>query len=165
MSKLQLTEHRIEHHQHCRDTCSHPSERRQAADVHRVMVKKTGPVFAYDHSLSSATCSPPRSFYTQSSLPLTAAGELTQGHLLQPLHVNSFIHFKPAVRLYWCTESHQANWPLPPFLILFNLNWYLPGCPAKCVQFKDIILLFEIVGVCRMEKWRDTAGPAGPLAC
>ena len=44
------------------------------------------------------------------------------------------------------TESHQAKPAPPPFLILFNLNWYLPGYPVICVQFKDIILLVAMVG-------------------
>lgn len=43
LAKLRLTEPRVEHHQHRHDACSLPSERLQAADVHRVMVKKTGP--------------------------------------------------------------------------------------------------------------------------
>lgn len=111
----------------------------------------------------SVTCSCRWSFCTQSSLLLTAAGVLTQGQLLQPLCVNSFIHFKPAVTpllVYRISSSKQA---LPPFLILFNLNWYLLVCPVKSVQFKDIILLLEMVAAYRIQNWRDAGGLQGPL--
>lgn len=116
-----------------------------------------------NYSILSVTCSLPKYLYTQSSLLLTAAGVLTQGQL-QPLRVNSFIHFKPAVTpllVYRIPSSKQA---LPPFLILSNLNWYLQGCPVKCVQFRDIILLLEMVGANRIERWMDTGGLEGPLA-
>lgn len=95
---------------------------------------------------------------TRLSLPLAAAGALTQGHLLQALRVNSFIHFKPVVTPLLVYRIPSSKLAPPPFLILFNLNWYLLGCPVKCVQFKDIILLLEMVGAYRIERWRDSGG-------
>lgn len=37
------------------------------------------------------------------------------------------------------------------------------GMPLKCVQFKDIILLLEMVGPYRIERWRDTGSLEGLL--
>lgn len=130
-------------------------------------VNKTSLVFltiTQDKSVLSVTRSLPQYLYSQSSLLLAAAGVLTQGHLLQPLRVNSFIHFKPAVTPLLVYRIPSSKLALPPFLILFNLNWYLQGCPVKCLQFRDIILLLEMVGAYRIERWRDTGGPGGPLA-
>lgn len=117
-----------------------------------------------NNSILSVTCILPQYPCTQSSLPLAAAGVLTQGHLLQPFHVNSFIYFKPAVTPLLVHRIPSSKLAPPPFLILVNLSWYLLGCPVKCVQFKDIILLLEMVGAYRIERWRDTGGLRGPLS-
>lgn len=84
-----------------------------------------------NNSISSVTCSLPQYLHTQSSLLLSAAGVLTQGHLLQPLRVNSFIHFKPAVTpllVYRIPSSKLAPTNLSNF-VQFELVF--AGMPCK----------------------------------
>lgn len=86
---------------------------------------------AFHCSVLLVTCSLPQSLCAQSGLLVATTGVLTQGHLLQPLCVNSFIHFKLAVTpllVYRIPSSKLAPTTLSNF-VQFELVF--AGMPCK----------------------------------